>query len=475
MKKRLLSAALVLSLFISGIALPNKAEASTTKIYAVNMTRENTYVEKAPTASKASGTYIFFNGFDLTLSADSNAIIFYSLNNTGYRIYNSPIYINHNSTIKAYAFGKNGISSVANYTYELVPFFIASHQSGEYAEPQRVYLKNATNGAKVYYTLDGTIPNENSTPYADTGVVIPKSCTLKAVIVKAGWSRSYITRDFVIKNPLSEFDEKYVDGGLVIRDDTSSNQIVNKLNDYMSKWGYNQLNAAQKQAYEAMFNAAKSHTESVDIASLKIKKSDIDKLYWAFDYDNPQFYALANGYSYNYYPSTGYVNTISLKYSRTATQEENLKALFTNISTDVIETAKGYASDYDKLKYVHDWIINRTDYILNGPVYKSEADGPIIYGQALCEGYSKAFMYFAQSLGFDCICVVGTANGGPHMWNMVKINGSWYHVDTTFDDPIMSDGSRTLTYEHFLLGSYEIGNTHTVDTPFTVPYAPSSY
>lgn len=471
MKKRLLSAALALTLAVSGIVLPDSAATSVAKAYAANTAA----VEPALTASMASGRYDAFGGFDVKLSAEPGAMIFYSLNNTGYRLYSTPLYVNHNTTINAYAFGKNGPSSRMTFSYELAPYIFATHESGEYNEPQRVFLMQATNGAKIYYTLDGTTPNENSELYTSAGVVIPRSCTLKAVVVKTGWCKNYLERNFVIKNPLSEFDERYANGGLVIRNEEINNQTLNKLNDFSSKWGYNQLNPAQKQAYEMIFNAVKVHAENVDVSALKIRTSEIDKMYWAFDYDNPQFYALANGYGYSYYSSKGYVTTITLKYSRTLSQEQNLEASFISNANEAIKAAKEYASDYDKLKSIHDWIVNRTDYILNGPVYKSEADGPIIYGQALCEGYSKAFMYLAQSLGFDCVCVIGEANGGPHMWNMVKMNGTWYHVDVTFDDPIMSDGSKMLTHDFFLLGTKEIGETHNISTPFTVPYAPNSY
>lgn len=475
-RKRIMSSALALALVIASASLPGGREVSVTKTYAAGVVTAAGL--GAPTASYSSGTYNIFNGMSVSLSSDPGAMIFYSLNNTGYRLYSSPLYISHNSTIKAYAFNGHEISGTVTYTYELVPYLFASHNSGVYDEVQRVNLIHASNSAKIYYTLDGSTPNENSTPYPEAGgILISKSCTLKAVLIKAGCTVNALTRDFIIRNPIPDSELQYADGGLISNSsaETAAPASVSKLSDYAAKWGYNQLNSTQKKAYEALYNAARTHTEDADISSLKIKKSEIDKIYWAFDYDNPQFFALANGYAYRYYPSTGIVATISLKYSRTAIQETNLKTAFESSANSAIEAAKALPTEYDKLKYIHDWIVNRTDYTLNGPVYKSEADGPIVYGQALCEGYSKSFMYLAQSLGFDCVCIVGTANGGPHMWNMVKVNGSWYHIDTTFDDPVMSDGSRTLTHDYFLKGTYDISRTHTIDTPFAVPSAPRSY
>lgn len=471
--KGLISAALALSLAVGGIMLPDGREVSVTKAYGA-VSSSAAAVLAAPSASMSSGKYTCLDYLTVSLSnGDPNSIIFYSINNTGFRLYTGPLIITHNTIIKAYALSGGRKSETSSYTYELVPYFTIDKESGSYNEVQRVHITNYTNGAKIYYTLDGSNPNENSALYTDSGIIVNKSCTLKAVSVKAGCSREVLTRNYTIRNYIPDNELVAVEGGLVTP--AASDDNTGKLNQYISKWGYNQLNSTQKKAYEALFNAAKTHTEKADISSLKIKKSEVDKIYWAFDYDNPQFFALANGYAYLYYPSTGIVTTITLKYSRTAVQETTLRSSFNASAEGALTAARALSSDYEKLKYIHDWIVNRTDYILNGPVYKSEADGPIIYGQALCEGYSKAFMYLAQSLGFDCICIVGTANGGAHMWNMVKLNGLWYHVDTTFDDPIMSDGSRTLTHNYFLKSTSEISRTHSIDNPFAVPFSSRSY
>lgn len=473
--KGLVSAALALSLAVGGFMLPGGREVSITKAYGAAVTSSAATV-LPPVASLNSGKYTFFNELVVSLSnGDPNSIIFYSANNTGYRLYTSPLVISHNTVIKAYAVNSYSgkISIVSTYTYELVPYLSADRESGTYNEVQRVHLTSYTNGAKIYYTLDGSTPNENSMLYnPDSGIIINKGCTLNATIIKAGCSREVLTRSFAIKNYIPDRELVAVDGGLVT---PAAPDNTGKLNEYVSKWGYNQLNSTQKKAYEALFNAAKNHTEDADISDLKIKKSEVDKIYWAFDYDNPQFFALANGYAYRYYPTTGLVTTITLKYSRTAVQEVMLRSSFDASVNSALSAARTLPSDYEKLKYIHDWIVNRTDYTMNGPVYKSEADGPIVYGQALCEGYSKAFMYLAQSLGFDCMCVVGTANGGAHMWNMVKLNGLWYHVDATFDDPIMSSGVRTLTHNYFLKSTPEISKTHTIDNPFDIPVSSRNY
>lgn len=212
-----------------------------------------------------------------------------------------------------------------------------------------------------------------------------------------------------------------------------------------------------------------------DIADLGLTEDDVFAAYWAFDYDNPQFLELGSGYQYSYTESNGRRNIVGITIDYGRQSGSIPQSEFEQTAQNVLANARDLSSDYDKLKYIHDWIINNTVYIKADTAYESEADGPVVYGKAICEGYSKAFMYFAQSLGFECVCAIGSADGVDHMWNMVKMNGQWYHVDATWDDPVMSDGSNMLRYDYFMLSDSEIRRDHYIDSPFELPSAPYSY
>lgn len=253
------------------------------------------------------------------------------------------------------------------------------------------------------------------------------------------------------------------------------------LDNYTQKWAYNQLDAKQKAIYARLFESAANVTKSCDISDLGYTYTDADLNYintafWAFDYDNPQFLELGSGYVYNYSisGSTGEtrMKTISIDYARTPAKIRSGE--FNKTAQSIIAAANALPSDYEKLKYIHDWIINNTVYTNTDSDYEREADGPLVYGKAVCEGYSKAFMYHAQSLGFECVCVSGTANE-PHMWNKVKLGGKWYNVDATWDDPVRSDGVQTLRYNYFLISDAAIGKDHITRNEFALPSATSNY
>lgn len=250
---------------------------------------------------------------------------------------------------------------------------------------------------------------------------------------------------------------------------------VEPIDYYYGKWYYNHINDRQRAIYRRLYNCVSDNGEGIDISDLEAAEQDVFKAYWAFDYDNPQFPALGDGYEFTYvdHRVSNHVKSVKISYGRESGELRQTE--FDTRAAAVIEAASALSSDYEKLKYVHDWIVDNTVYTNTGAPYESEADGPIVYGQALCEGYSKAFMYFAQSLGFPCICVTGTSRLEPHMWNMVKLGGSWYNVDVTWDDPVSADGSQTLRHDYFLLNDAEFRLDHRVEHPLLQPNAPDGY
>lgn len=123
---------------------------------------------------------------------------------------------------------------------------------------------------------------------------------------------------------------------------------------------------------------------------------------------------------------------------------------------DVIEKeTSDNMSDYEKELAIHDWMTGWSSFDMNvfshAPAARAEADNRNPYGffinkSAMCHGYSSTFQLFMDMLDIECITVFGTpgGNGVEHSWNMVRLDGDWYCVDTAWDDPI--GGSPCHTY-----------------------------
>lgn len=115
-------------------------------------------------------------------------------------------------------------------------------------------------------------------------------------------------------------------------------------------------------------------------------------------------------------------------------------------------------SDVEKVKAVHDYIVRNTVYdsvnVKNNTVPDSDyqAEGVLYNGKAVCQGYAYAFQLFMEQLNIPSKVVTGAdlKTGVGHAWNMVSLDGKWYQIDTTWDDPV-PDQKGKVQYHYFLI------------------------
>lgn len=116
------------------------------------------------------------------------------------------------------------------------------------------------------------------------------------------------------------------------------------------------------------------------------------------------------------------------------------------VNSIVAEYITPEMSDYARAKVLHDWIIYNAEYDYTFTHY--DASGVLLYGTGVCDSYARAYLMLCTAAGLECMYISGTANNGVaienHGWNMVKLGGSWYHVDCTWDDP--GNGGECHTY-----------------------------
>ena len=114
-------------------------------------------------------------------------------------------------------------------------------------------------------------------------------------------------------------------------------------------------------------------------------------------------------------------------------------------------------SDFDKLLAVHDYLVQHGR-------YEADAGGNVgdllESGCGSCEAYSAAMCVMLEVAGIPARFVTGDADG-PHAWNMVKLGETWYHVDTTWDDPVLGNsGTQVVSHSYFCCTDGEMAQTH---------------
>ena len=162
-------------------------------------------------------------------------------------------------------------------------------------------------------------------------------------------------------------------------------------------------------------------------------------------------------------------NKITIEVKKNYTEDEIIK-----IQDKVNEIYNTYYLDSVSLKdnilKFHDYIINHSKYDSlrtdnNIIQYKSDiAYGPLFEGYAICGGYTDLMQLFLEKLHVMNYRI----SSNDHIWNAVFLNGKWYHLDLTWDDPVVSDGSDYLEHSYFLIDSkklFRLGDhQHNFDT-----------
>lgn len=107
-------------------------------------------------------------------------------------------------------------------------------------------------------------------------------------------------------------------------------------------------------------------------------------------------------------------------------------------------------STIERIKTVHDYLIKRTTY--DKTYYQKDNSHNHLYNilnenRAVCQGYAVAFYIFMNEIDIPCSLISGYA-GENHAWNVVKIDGEWYFIDLTWDDPIIPNDAGIKTNDY---------------------------
>lgn len=196
----------------------------------------------------------------------------------------------------------------------------------------------------------------------------------------------------------------------------------------------------------------------IDVSDLGITLSNYQEYYEVAKHSSPLYYYVDNSYHISYYDD-GTVAEIHPKY--TETDLSNVKKTVSDIEAEgdkIMLSIDDCMTDFQKVMAVHDYMV------LNYSYDTSLANHTITImttKTGVCESYTYAFMYMMDRLGIEAKYVSSDAMN--HAWNLVKLDGEWYHLDITWDDPV-PDQIAQVRHTYALLSSEAIEN---MDTPHT--------
>ena len=114
------------------------------------------------------------------------------------------------------------------------------------------------------------------------------------------------------------------------------------------------------------------------------------------------------------------------------------KALYDKVNAIINTVVSPWMTDYEKEVALHDYLVGNCSYSHGSADNENEyrAYGALVEGEAVCNGYAEAMALLLSCAGITNEVINGHADDELHAWNLVEIDGEWYHLDATWDDPI---------------------------------------
>ena len=160
-------------------------------------------------------------------------------------------------------------------------------------------------------------------------------------------------------------------------------------------------------------------------------------------------------------------NELNAEVSRQARQEQAWEYAKVLTAGSISQTMTAE----EKLRALHDTLIRQCEYDVDtaeedapdGSAPAFAADGALLDHKAVCAGYGRAYEMLCKAAGIQVIYVASEEMN--HGWNAVRLGGTTYYIDCTFDDPI-PDRGEYVSDQYFMLTGDELAQTHTWNEAF---------
>ncbi|MEK4425277.1 transglutaminase domain-containing protein [Solibacillus sp. FSL K6-1523] len=205
-----------------------------------------------------------------------------------------------------------------------------------------------------------------------------------------------------------------------------------------------------------MGNFKSEFTVNVDTRQHDMKKI-MEEAYTWMDKNEPYLYRTTTEIQSTYYDYGSYAEVhFTMNYDLTAEQHAQMHGKVKQL----VEEMPPNLSDVEKVKYVNDYIVSQTVYELDSKASPYTPYSVLMNGEGVCQGYALAVLLLFDEMGMEAQYVTGDAIPvGGHAWNLVKVDGEWYHLDTTWNDPIPDQG-KNIRYDYFLLADETLARDH---------------
>lgn len=233
------------------------------------------------------------------------------------------------------------------------------------------------------------------------------------------------------------------------------------------RYAYNTLNDAEKSIYNSILKGVKDFSPTIKLDK-PITSETFRKIFGMIYFQETQLFWLDGALE----TFEGESDTVNVYYRASKEDAELFQGQLDTKVKELIDSFPANATTVDKLKILHDYLVFKNEFTKDTPMAQT-IFGAIVEGKTQCEGYAKAMGYLCDMAGIENMLITGENEKRlSHAWNLVKVDGDWYNIDATFDDPVGSGGPEFIRYNYFNVPNDEIiDKSHFIDTTYYTPPA----
>ena len=200
-------------------------------------------------------------------------------------------------------------------------------------------------------------------------------------------------------------------------------------------------NATDASLDELIINSC-TYDQVADITQYKLTKDQLETVYYRLKYEGRLPWYAPNSYTYYYDSSTGYIEEfhpelLGAGYDRLLYEQKIAEVLNACVLDGMAPWQIALA--------IHDYLI--INCIYDESLKLKTGYDLLIKGSTVCSGYASLYQDLLLRAGIPCLQVESEPMN--HVWNLVQLDGQWYHVDVTWDDPT-PDTKGYVDHRYFL-------------------------
>ncbi|MGE8003572.1 transglutaminase domain-containing protein [Lysinibacillus sp. NPDC093216] len=183
----------------------------------------------------------------------------------------------------------------------------------------------------------------------------------------------------------------------------------------------------------------------------------LNDIYNIINFVNPYTAGYVENYNWEAWEiDNGYEVEFDFTYLTDAKKEKKVDAYVENFTNKYITNDM---DDFHRAKAVNDFVVQLATY--SG---EDASEGQSVYElvskeTGVCQAYALLAYRLFLAAGLDAKYVYGYSDNQLHAWNLVSVNGDWYHVDTTWND-VNPDEPYAISYEYFLVNDEKLSEDH---------------